>query len=90
MRDMNADAGIGRTRSSGDKSNAGPSGHRAVCAGHESHAAFLPAGHQINLVAPVERVEHLQKAFARNCENAVCALLSKAINEQPSCIWSGA
>ena len=84
--DMHPDAGIGRARPAGDEGNAGPprsrSIHRAVGTGHERRAAFLPAGRHIDLRDVDQRVEHREKALARDGEDAIATLRSKAIDEQ--------
>jgi hypothetical protein len=80
-RDMDADRGIGRAGPARDEGDAGPPGHRAVGAGHEADAAFLPADHQIDLGRVVQRVEHGEEALARHGEDAVAALRDEIVDE---------
>ena len=80
--DMDADAGIGRTRTARDEADTGPPSHRAIGTGHESRAPFLAAGNDVDRGLPMQRVEHGKEAFPRNGEYPVAALFDQAIDEQ--------
>ena len=79
---MDADAGIGRTRTPCDEADTGPPGHRAIGTGHESRAAFLATGDDVDRGLLVQRVEHGEEAFPRNGKDPVAALFDQAIDEQ--------
>ena len=79
---MHADAGIGRPRTARDEGDSGAARHRAIGAGHEGDAAFLPAGHHVDRVLLAETIEHLEEALPRHGEDAVAALFDEAIDEQ--------
>jgi len=79
---MNPDAGIGRARTARHKAHTRPAGHRPVGTGHEGGAAFLTADHGLDLGAVVQRIEHRQKALARNGEDTITTLRNEAIDEQ--------
>ena len=79
-----AEAGTAR-----DEGNAGPAGHRSVRAGHVGDAAFLAAGHDIDRIAPMQRVENGEEAFARDGEDTVAALFDQAVDEQRRSARSG-
>ena len=80
--DVDADAGVGRARPARDEGHARAAGDRAVGAGHESRAAFLPAGDRLDVRMAVERVQHRQEAFARHSKDAAAFLLGKAGDEK--------
>ena len=79
--DVDAGGCIGRARAAGDESHAGSSGHLAVGVGHVGDPALLPAHDQVDLGRVVERVEHGEKALARNGEDAVAALDPELVDE---------
>ena len=93
MRDVDADAGIGRARPAGDESDSGSARarctHCAIGAGHERCPAFLPAGHHINLRPVGQRIEHAEEAFPRHSENPLTPLNAKAIDQQGSGAFRG-
>src|SRR5690606_18659902 len=71
---MDPDAGIGCTWAAGDEAYARPTRHRPIGAGHEGRAAFLPARHCLDGPGIMQGIEHREKTFAGNGEDAVAAL----------------
>ena len=87
---MHADAGIGRAGTASDECDTRLACHRPVGTGHEGHSAFLPTGHDIDLGGIHQRIEHGEKAFSRNGENPIAALLGQAIDEEARGLGGGA
>ncbi|GAA4036228.1 hypothetical protein GCM10022213_01990 [Parerythrobacter jejuensis] len=81
-RDMDADAGIGRARAAGHEGYTRSACHGTVCACHERHSTFLPAGNHVYGLMLMQPVEDLQEAFSGNSKNTVAPLLYKAFDQQ--------
>ena len=81
LRDMDADGGVGRARAARDEGYARPMRQRAVSAGHERRAAFLPAGDDLDRGGVMQRVEHGQEALARHGEEPLAALRDELLHQ---------
>jgi hypothetical protein len=77
---VHADRGIGRARAAGDETDAGAAGELAIGFGHERGAAFLAVDDEPDRRI-VQRVEHVEVAFARHAEGDVDAVDVERIDQ---------
>jgi len=77
---MHADRGVGGARTAGDETDARFAGHLAVGLGHESRSPFLAVDHETD-VRVVQRVEHIQVAFAGDAEGGVDAVDAERVDQ---------
>ena len=77
LRHVHAGRGVGRARSAGDKTDAGLAGRLAVGLGHHGRPALLAANDHLDRNI-VQRVEHIEIAFARDAED-----VGDAVRDQP-------
>jgi hypothetical protein len=67
----------------GHEADAGLARQLALRLGHESRAAFLPAGNEADLLAVfMKAVQHGQIAFARHTEHGVDALCDQCLHQR--------
>jgi len=78
---MQATAGIGGTRATGDKTYAGPASQLAIGFGHVSRAAFVTADDQRNFAAIIKCVQCGQKAFPGDAKDALNRVDFKRVDE---------
>ena len=78
---MHADRGVGGAGTAGDEADAGLAGHLAVGLGHECRAPFLAVDHEAD-VRVVQRIEHVQVAFAGDAEGGVDAVDVERIDQE--------
>lgn len=77
---VHADRGVGRARTTGDEADARLARHLAVGVGHEGGAALLAVDDEAD-VGVVQRVEHVQVAFAGYAESGVGAVDLQGIDQ---------
>ena len=82
-RRVQSDAGVGRPRPAGDKTDAGAAAELALRFSHESRAAFLATSDETDFFGMlVEAVEHGQIAFARHAKNRLDTLCDQRFDQQ--------
>jgi hypothetical protein len=79
---MDRDRGVAPTRPAADRAEAGSAGDLGVGDGHEPRAAFVPAGHDLDVRRVVQGIEQGQVALAGHAEDPVGALPAQAVNQQ--------
>ena len=77
---VHADGGIGRTGAARDEADAGLARQLAIGLGHERRAAFLAVDDEAD-VRVVQRVQHVEIAFARHAEGGVHAVDLERIDQ---------
>ena len=78
---MDGDGSVAGAGAAADQGNTGAAGQPGIGHGHETGAAFLPAGHQIDTRMRVQRVHDGDIAFAGNVETAVHAIFGEEGDE---------
>ena len=77
---MHADRGVGGARAARDEADARLARHLAVGVGHEGGAALLAVDDEAD-VGVVQRVEHVQIAFAGYAESGVDAVDLQGVDQ---------
>ena len=80
VRRVHADRGVGRAGAARDEADAGLAGQLAVGLGHEGRAAFLAADDEAD-ARVVQRVEHVEVAFAGHAEGGVDAVDGERVDQ---------
>ncbi|MNS79310.1 hypothetical protein D3C72_1129610 [compost metagenome] len=89
---MHADAGMGGARPARHEADARAAGQLAVGLGHVRRGTLMLANHQFDGGLVVQRVQHVEEAFARHAEDAVRAVQAQGVDQRSAtatAAWRG-